>query len=328
MTTMIPMSRDSAFDMASYLDATRDYDLLSAAEEKALSEAIGRGDRDARSRMIHANLRLVIRVAREFRGRGLPLEDLVSEGNLGLIRAVKDFDPRFGTRFSTYASYWIKQSIRHALLNTEAAIRLPAHMATLLRKWRRARTTLRGELNREPSAEEIGNRLALSPMQRFMVRQALRARGLRLDTDLRDHERFSTNGCADSHSMPDEEVEATEARNEVVRRLECLDDRERDVIRLRFGLAGDRTMTFKQIGDQLRMTREGARKIVTRALAKLGNTNVRERSAVIQPSAPGPCGGRTDTVGCDQSVTTKLPKEPRTHPRRTSQRSFQAATMV
>src|SRR4051812_15360934 len=112
--------------------------LLSAEEERELAEAISRGDRDARSRLIQANLRLVVKIARDYVGRGMGLEDLIGEGNLGLIRAAEEYDPRFGTRFSTYASYWIKQAIRHALTNTTATIRLPAHMVTLLSKWRRA----------------------------------------------------------------------------------------------------------------------------------------------------------------------------------------------
>ena len=119
--------------------------LLSAAEERVLADAIARGDRDARSRMIQANLRLVVKIAREYLGRGMVLDDLIGEGNLGLIRAAEDYDPRFGTRFSTYASYWIKQAIRHALINTTATIRLPAHMVGLLTRWRRAERTLSRE---------------------------------------------------------------------------------------------------------------------------------------------------------------------------------------
>ncbi len=112
--------------------------MLTAAEECPLAEAIARGDKDARSRMIQANLRLVVKIARDYVGRGMILEDLIGEGNLGLIRAAEEFQPRFGTRFSTYAAYWIKQSIRHALINTTSTIRLPAHMVGLLTKWRRS----------------------------------------------------------------------------------------------------------------------------------------------------------------------------------------------
>ncbi len=119
-----------------YLREIKDEGLLTAAEECALADAIARGDRDARTRMIQANLRLVVKIAREYVGRGMVFEDLIGEGNVGLIRAAEEFEPRFGTRFSTYASYWIKQSIRHALINTTPTIRLPAHMVGLLSRWR------------------------------------------------------------------------------------------------------------------------------------------------------------------------------------------------
>ena len=125
-----------------YLREIKDESLLTAAEECTLAEAIARGDLDARTRMIQANLRLVVKIALDYVGRGMVLEDLIGEGNLGLIRAAEEFEPRFGTRFSTYASYWIKQSIRHALINTTSTIRLPAHMVGLLTKWRRAERTL------------------------------------------------------------------------------------------------------------------------------------------------------------------------------------------
>src|SRR5213592_2924713 len=119
--------------------------------------------------MIRANLRLVVKIARDYVGRGIVLDDLIGEGNLGLIRAAEEFDPRFVTRFSTYASYWIKQAIRHALINTTATIRLPAHMVGLLTKWRRAERALRRELGRDPIDDEIAARLGLSAMQRMLV---------------------------------------------------------------------------------------------------------------------------------------------------------------
>ena len=148
--------------------------MLTAAEECELAEAIARGDRDARTRMIEANLRLVVKIARDYVGRGIALDDLIGEGNLGLIRAAEEFDPRFGTRFSTYASYWIKQAIRHALINTTSTIRLPAHMVGLLTKWRRAERSLCRELRRTPTFEEIAASLGLSETQKTLVAQAHR----------------------------------------------------------------------------------------------------------------------------------------------------------
>ena len=141
--------------LQTYLREIKDESLLTAAEECTLAEAIARGDLDARTRMIQANLRLVVKIALDYVGRGMVLEDLIGEGNLGLIRAAEEFEPRFGTRFSTYASYWIKQSIRHALINTTSTIRLPAHMVGLLTKWRRAERTLYREWGRVPSFDEL-----------------------------------------------------------------------------------------------------------------------------------------------------------------------------
>src|SRR4051812_46240574 len=167
-----------------YLRDINQVSLLSATEERELAEAIARGDRDARSRMIQANLRLVVKIARDFMGRGIGLEDLIGEGNLGLIRAAEEFDPRFGTRFSTYASYWIKQAIRHALINTTGTIRLPAHMYGLLTKWRRAERRLSRERGSAPSLDDVATHLGLTETQKGMVVRARRAIHLRLEGSL------------------------------------------------------------------------------------------------------------------------------------------------
>ena len=137
-------------DLHTYFRDINQASLLSAAEERELAEAIARGDCDARTRMIEVNLRLVVKIARDYLGRGMLIDDLIGEGNLGLIRAAEEFDPRFGTRFSTYASYWIKQAIRHALINTSTTIRLPARMFGLLTKWRRAERLLCREPGERP----------------------------------------------------------------------------------------------------------------------------------------------------------------------------------
>src|SRR5271169_3218364 len=163
-----------------YLMEIKDDALLTAAEECELADAIARGDREARTRMIQANLRLVVKIAREYVGRGLVFDDLIGEGNLGLIRATEEFDPRFGTRFSTYAAYWIKQAIRHALINTTSTIRLPAHMIGLLTKWRRAERTLYREWGRVPNFDELSSFLGLSETQKSLVAKAHLARNLKL----------------------------------------------------------------------------------------------------------------------------------------------------
>jgi RNA polymerase primary sigma factor len=250
-----------------YLRQIRDDALLSGAEECALAEAIKAGDRDARARMIRSNLRLVVKIARDYTGRGMSLEDLIGEGNLGLIRAAEDFDPRFGTRFSTYASHWIKQAIRHALTNTTATIRLPAHMVTLLSKWRKAERALTRELGQSPTFEQVAITLGLSDAQRVLVERARRASQLRLEGG--DDEGWSPDEAAANHEGPDAALEAADERRHLLKRLDRLDARERTIVSLRFGLDGDDPMTLKEVGKRLGVTREWVRKIEVRAVKKL-----------------------------------------------------------
>jgi RNA polymerase primary sigma factor len=155
-----------------YMREFRDRAPLTAVEEKDLAVAIACGDEDALSRMIQANLRLLVGIARFFLGRGLAFDDLVGEGNLGLIRAAKDFKPEFGTRFSTYAAYWIKESIRYALMNSTSTIRLPAYMIRLLTKLRRAETALVREGGTTPSFDEVASVLGLSDTQKMLTARA------------------------------------------------------------------------------------------------------------------------------------------------------------
>jgi RNA polymerase primary sigma factor len=271
MTRTSTFASDAVRPLGRYLDEIRVDALLSADDERQLAEAIAKGDAEARARMIRANLRLVVRIARDYVGRGLALDDLVGEGNLGLIRATQEFDPEFGVRFSTYASYWIKQSIRHALLNTTATIRLPAHMVGLLTKWRRAEKVLRRDLGVDPSSECVADALGLSPAQRVMVERAFRAKKIRLDTDRAhdDDSGWRTDDATDHRDAPEVSVEASEARTEVRRRLDRLDDRERTIVSLRFGLDGNAPLTLKEIGRRLGVTREWVRKIEARAVRKL-----------------------------------------------------------
>src|SRR5437868_3801347 len=154
--------------LETYLREINETPLLNAEEEKELAYQIEKGDSEARDRMVRANLRLVVNIARSYTGKGLGLQDLIEEGNLGLLRAVEGFDPGMNTRFSTYASYWIKQSIKRALVNTAKTIRIPAYMVELLAKWRRASAKLQDELGRPPTHKEIGECLGLT---RERVRQ-------------------------------------------------------------------------------------------------------------------------------------------------------------
>src|SRR4051794_1208140 len=208
----------------SYYHDINQVSLLSAAEERELADAIGRGDRDARGRMIKANLRLVVKIARDYMGRGLVLDDLVGEGNLGLIRATEEFDPAFGTRFSTYASYWIKQAIRHALINTTATIRLPAHMVGLLTKWRRAERALTREFGYPPTSEQVAVSLGLTDSQKSLVEKARRARQLRLESGgAEEGGAWSPDESAAQRESPDASLEADDERQSLLRRLARLD---------------------------------------------------------------------------------------------------------
>ena len=244
--------------------------LLSAAEERDLAEAIARGDQDARRRMIEANLRLVVKIARDYLGRGMLIDDLIGEGNLGLIRAAEEFDPAFGTRFSTYASYWIKQGIRHALINTATTIRLPAHMFGLLTKWRRAERLLCREHGDAPSFDEIAAHLGLTENQKSLVTKARRANQLKLDSSLADEDAsWSGDESMNCGHAAETAMEMSEDRAEIHRRLDRLDERERLVISLRFGLMEESPLTLKEIGRRIGVTREWVRKIELRAVSKL-----------------------------------------------------------
>ena len=266
-------------DLQTYFRDIKQASLLSAAEERDLAVAIARGDRDARSRMIEANLRLVVKIARDYLGRGMLIDDLIGEGNLGLIRAAEDFDPRFGTRFSTYASYWIKQSIRHALINTSTTIRLPAHMFGLLSKWRRAERLLYRQHGRAPTFDEVATYLDLTDNQKSMVAKARCASRLKLESGIGEEEvNWSTEESTYGGQGPESAMELSEDRTEILRRLERLDDRERLVISLRFGLEDGSPLTLKEIGRRIGVTREWVRKIELRAVSKL--------TAVTAPSAP------------------------------------------
>src|SRR6202451_651220 len=160
--------------LETYLREINETALLTANEEKELSYGIEQGNKEARDRMVRANLRLVVNIARAYTGKGLPLQDLIEEGNLGLLRAVEGFDPNMNTRFSTYASYWIKQSIKRALVNSAKTIRIPAYMVELLAKWRRASSKLHDELGRAPTHEEVAKSLNLPKKKLAIIKKAIR----------------------------------------------------------------------------------------------------------------------------------------------------------
>jgi RNA polymerase primary sigma factor len=259
--------------LETYLREINETSLLSSDDEHELAIAIGAGDIQARDRMVRANLRLVVNIARGYTGKGLSLQDLIEEGNLGLLRAVEGFDPAIGTRFSTYASYWIKQSIKRALINSAKTIRIPAYMVELLSKWRRATTRLADELGRTPTPEEIARVLGLPRKKLPIIKKAIRIYNLTPQTDQAEA------GWSLGEMIMDERMQTPEdtlVENDnlihVLRQLEIMDQREATVLRMRFGLDGHAPRTLKEIGETLGLTRERVRQIETEALNKLGES--------------------------------------------------------
>ena len=280
-----------------YLREIREDTLLTAADERELAAAIANGDEQARTRMIQANLRLVVKIAREYLGRGLALDDLVGEGNLGLIRATSEYDPKFGTRFSTYASYWIKQSIRHALINTTATIRLPAHMVGLLTKWRRTERMLTREFGYPPNSDQIAFALGLTDSQKQLVDKARRARQLRLESGGGEEGgTWSPDDSEGDREAPDAGLEADDERQNLLRRMQRLDARERAILALRFGLGGETPLTLKEVGKRLGVTREWVRKIEIRAVRKLDDSEEDEANSPLRPASQGDESSRQSRI--------------------------------
>lgn len=254
-----------------YHEEINETPLLSAEEEKLLAIRIEEGDNEARDHMVRANLRLVVHIARSYTGKGLGLEDLIAEGNLGLMRAVEGFDPTMNTRFSTYASYWIKQSIKRAVINTGKTIRIPAYMNELLVKWRRATAKLQDQLGRTPTNEEIAASLNLSRKKLSIIRKAIRIYNAAPQTHTTEGGRWVEKRLIDEKATsPESSLAKEDDLQQVMKLLSHMDKREATVLRLRFGLDGGEPKTLKEIGEWLGLTRERARQIESDALNRLG----------------------------------------------------------
>lgn len=256
--------------LETYLREINETSLLNAKQEKDLARRIALGDMAARDLMVRANLRLVVNIARGYGGKGLPLQDLIEEGNLGLLRAVEGFDPDMDTRFSTYASYWIKQSIKRALINSGKTIRIPAYMVELLSKWRRATAKLQDALGRTPSAEEVARELELPAKKLKIVKKAIQLYNSTPQTE--DTEGSVSLGDLipdERHFGPEDELLNIDNLKHVSRMLGEMEEREACILRMRFGLDGDEPKTLKEIGETLGLTRERVRQIEAEALKQL-----------------------------------------------------------
>jgi RNA polymerase primary sigma factor len=251
-----------------YLAEINHTPLLTAGEEKVPAIRVQSGDAEARDGMVRANLRLVVNIARGYTGQGLAIEDLVSEGNMGLLRAVEGFDPAMNTRFSTYAGFWIKQSIKRGLVNTAKAIRVPAYLAQLLVTWRRATGTLTDALGRPPTREEVAGRLGLSKKKVKVITDALAARVPQSDQGGDEPGIAETLKDARAGS-PGAAMTEAEDIEQALHLLDKMEARGAMVLRMRFGLEDKEPKTLKEIGDHLGLTRERVRQIETEALAKL-----------------------------------------------------------
>jgi RNA polymerase primary sigma factor len=254
-----------------YLRQINETPLLGAAEERELARRTRAGDAAARDCMVRANLRLVVSIARAYNGRGLPLPDLIEEGNVGLLRAVGAFDPGMNTRFCTYATYWIKQAIRLALLRAASPVRVPPFARAQLRRWSAAAARLEGELGRRPDEEEVARALGLSRRRLKVLRRALRALGPAQQAGAGDGEQALEELLPDERtSGPAVALARADTLRQVLAALDALDPRQAMVLRLRFGLNGEEPHTLTEVGSRLGVTRERVRQIERQALRVLG----------------------------------------------------------
>ena len=259
---------DSAIKL--YLKEIGEVKLLTPKEEIELAERIKKGDKKAREEMIKANLRLVVKIAHDFENFGLPLLDLISEGNIGLIKAVERFDPSKGSKLSTYAAWWIKQSIKRALANQAKTIRLPVHLVDKIAQMRRVAMRLQEILGREPTDEELAQEIGISPARIAQMRMA----GIRpasLDAPIGDDETntFSDVIPDENAPTPYEDLEEETIKSMLRELLRSLEPREAAILTYRFGLDGGPERTLEEVGLKFNVTRERIRQIQNIALRKL-----------------------------------------------------------
>ncbi|MHC4470476.1 MAG: sigma-70 family RNA polymerase sigma factor [Planctomycetota bacterium] len=265
--------------LETYLREINSVRLLTAEQEKDLARAVQVGDMAAREQMIRANLRLVVSIAKNYMNRGLSFMDLIEEGNLGLLKAVERFNPDEDCRFSTYATWWIKQAIRRALVNTSKTVRIPSYMVEMITKWKNASMELTYKLGRQPTIQEVAQELDIPQQNLHLIKRAMRAnesagQAVSLDSLLQGKDTLE-----DPRSRrPDEQVLDNSEVDRLQDLLESLDERQSNILRLRFGLGDHEPMTLKEIGEIVGLTRERVRQIENEALRRLFKILKREEA--------------------------------------------------
>ncbi|MBL8842229.1 MAG: sigma-70 family RNA polymerase sigma factor [Planctomycetes bacterium] len=256
--------------LPTYLREINEVPLLCAEEECEIARRVRQGDPDAREQLIRANLRLVVSIAKHYGNRGLPLLDLIEEGNLGLMRAVERFDPDAECRFSTYATWWIKQGIRRALVNSVRTVRVPSYMIELIYRWRVTEAKLRQELGRDATRDEVAARLELGPEHRRQIRRALRIAHTSTQSMSLDDSEDLAEAIADPGARrPEDLLFDTHEREQLKKLLSKIDERQARILRLRHGFDGEPPMTLREIGVRLGITRERVRQLQNEALESL-----------------------------------------------------------
>lgn len=253
-----------------YMREIGQIDLLKPEQEVELARRIAKGDKQARDMMIRANLRLVVKIANDYSNYGLPLNDLISEGNIGLIKAVERFDPDKGGKLSTYAAWWIKQAIKRALANQSKSIRLPVHLVDKIAKMRRIISQLTEELDREPTDEEVGIVMGI-PVNKIAHLKSVSVRPASLDAPIGEDEGSSFGDIiGDENALsPFENLKEKSYSTDISDMMKQLEEREEKIIRLRFGLDGDSPKTLEEVGSIFGITRERVRQLQNIAIKKM-----------------------------------------------------------
>ncbi|MEO6848363.1 MAG: RNA polymerase sigma factor RpoD/SigA [Chthoniobacterales bacterium] len=276
---------DSGFQL--YLREIGQYPLLTPADEVKLASKIKRGNKAARLEMIRANLRLVVKIARDYANLGLPLMDLISEGNIGLMKAVERFDPKKGGKLSTYAAWWIKQSIKRALANQSKTIRLPVHLVDKISKIRRVSMQMSEELGREPTDEELAEEIGMSEAKVTMLKSAaIRPASLDAPIGEDDNTEFGDIVGDESAQNPFELLRDKDMQDEVDDLMGVLDERERRIIGFRFGLDGGNAKTLEEVGENFGVTRERIRQLQNIALRKMRRALSKKEKPQVETLVP------------------------------------------